>query len=149
MRTDPSCIFCQILAGLAPASMIHQDERVAAFMDIRPIVEGHVLVVPRRHAASLVELEDEDGAEMFALGKRVAQAQRRSNIRCEAVNLYLADGAAAGQTVFHMHLHVLPRYSGDGLMVRSALGLRPPPSPETLDALAGRIRQSLAGEPLS
>jgi diadenosine tetraphosphate (Ap4A) HIT family hydrolase len=145
LQTDRSCIFCRIVDGREPASIVHQDDRVVAFMDIRPVVAGHVLVVPRQHAASLEALQDEDGAAMFALGKRVAQALRRSITRCEAVNLFLADGAAAGQTVFHMHLHVLPRHAGDGLMVRSALGLRTPPGRETLEAQAASLRAALAG----
>jgi len=145
MPDDAGCIFCRILAGQAPASLVYQDDHVAAFMDIRPVVEGHLLVVPKTHAACLAELDDAEGARMFAVGKRMAQALRRSGLRCEGVNLYLADGKAAGQTVFHMHLHVLPRYIGDGLRLRSGLSLRPPPPRGKLEALADRLRGELQG----
>ncbi|HEX5247950.1 MAG TPA: HIT family protein [Gaiellaceae bacterium] len=109
------------MAGRAPASIVHEDERTITFLDHRPVTPGHMLVVPRRHAAYLADLDPEDGAQLFRVGMRGAAALRASSLRCEGVNFHLADGEVAGQEVFHVHLHVLPRFTGDGF------GLRFPP----------------------
>jgi histidine triad (HIT) family protein len=113
-----SCVFCEIVAGRAPASIVHEDERTITFLDHRPVTPGHMLVVPRRHAAYLADLDPEDGAQLFRVGMRGAAALRVSPLRCEGVNFYLADGEVAGQEVFHVHLHVIPRRAGDGLGFR-------------------------------
>jgi len=139
--TGPGCIFCAIADGEAEASAVHTDERVVAFMDIRPVVRGHLLVVPRRHAIGLADLDPDDGAHMFRVAQRMAAAIRRSDLHCEGINLFLADGQAAGQTIFHVHLHVLPRHPGDGFRVQ----LDPRfPSRSELDATARRVRETLA-----
>jgi histidine triad (HIT) family protein len=113
-----SCVFCEIVAGHAPASIVFEDERTVTFLDVRPVASGHMLVVPRRHAASLAELDPEDGAQLFRVGMRAASALRASTLPVEGVNFYLTDGEAAGQTVYHVHLHVIPRQQGDGLGFR-------------------------------
>jgi histidine triad (HIT) family protein len=135
------CIFCEIIASRAEASIVFRDEICTAFMDIRPVNPGHTLVVPNRHAANLAELDEESGGRIFQVGQRVARALRRSGLRCEGVNLFLADGEAAGQEVFHVHLHVFPRYRGDGF------GLKFSPAyfvhrakREELEEVAGKIR---------
>lgn len=138
------CIFCRILVGQAPASEVYQDERVLVFMDIRPINPGHLLVVPRRHAASLGELDEEDGAHLFRVGQRLAAALRRSGLPCEGVNLFLADGRAAGQEVFHVHLHVIPRFAGDGFGLRLRPGISVA-SRQDLDLAAEMIQAGLQG----
>jgi diadenosine tetraphosphate (Ap4A) HIT family hydrolase len=107
------CIFCRIARGELPASIVHRDDHVIAFLDIAPVNPGHLLVVPIRHAATLGEIAPADGERVFAAAQRMAAALRRSGIRCEGVNLFLADGAVAGQEVFHAHLHVVPRFAGD------------------------------------
>lgn len=94
--------------------MVYQDEHVAAFMDIRPVNPGHVLVIPRVHAPHLADLPPGIGGQLFETGMRVAAAIRRSGVRAEGINLFLADGEAAMQEVFHAHLHIIPRYAGDG-----------------------------------
>jgi histidine triad (HIT) family protein len=142
--SDAGCVFCAIAAGESEASHLHADERVIAFMDIRPVTEGHLLVIPRRHCASLATLDADDGAELFRVAQQLAASLRTSGLRCEGVNLFLADGEAAGQEVFHVHLHVVPRYRGDGF------GLRMPPdyrirSRAELDAAAARIRAARSG----
>jgi len=108
------CVFCRILAGELPGSFVYRDDRCAAFMDIRPVNAGHVLVIPTRHAASLADIDPSEAADIMTLGQSVAAAVRASGVRCEGINLMLADGAAAMQEVFHVHLHVIPRYRGDG-----------------------------------
>lgn len=141
--TSPSCIFCSILQGLAPASLLYQDERCTAFMDIQPVTPGHLLVVPNRHAACLAELDAEDGAQLMRVGQRLAAALRRSGLRCEGVNLFLADGKAAGQEVFHVHLHVFPRYAGDGFSLRFGPRYSTRPGRQQLDQAAQQIREAL------
>ena len=112
------CVFCRIIAGEEAASVVHEDERTITFMDIQPIVRGHMLVAPRAHAAQLAELDPEDGAQLFRVGQRAASALRASSLRCEGVNFFVADGEAAGQDVFHVHLHVIPRFAADGFGLR-------------------------------
>lgn len=137
------CVFCHILAGELPASFVYRDERCAAFMDIRPVNPGHLLVVPIRHAAHLAEVEPETAGHLMQVAQRLAAALRASGLRCEGVNLFLADGRAAMQEVFHVHLHVLPRYVGDGFGLRFGPHYgRLPPRAE-LDEAAARIRRAL------
>jgi histidine triad (HIT) family protein len=93
--------------------VVYSDETVMAFMDIRPVNPGHALVIPKAHASELSELDENTGAQMFKIGMRLAEALRRSSVRCEGVNLLLSDGEAAFQEVFHVHLHVIPRFKGD------------------------------------
>jgi len=139
VRND--CVFCAIADGEVESSRLCEDDRVLVFMDIQPVVRGHLLVVPREHAPYLADLGADDGAAMFETGRRAAAALRESGLRCEGVNLFLADGEAAGQDVFHVHLHVIPRFKGDGF------GLRFPPDYAVkgrgdLDEAAGAIREA-------
>jgi histidine triad (HIT) family protein len=131
------CLFCRIVAGEVEASRVSEDERTVAFMDIRPITPGHTIVVPRRHAARLADLDPEDGAQIFRAGQRLAAATGT-----EGVNLFLADGEVAGQEVFHVHLHVIPRSPGDGFGLRLPTDYRIRDRAE-LDAAAERIRSAL------
>jgi diadenosine tetraphosphate (Ap4A) HIT family hydrolase len=137
---DDDCVFCRIGAEAAPASVVYRDGASVAFLDIRPLTPGHLLVIPRQHARDLAELDPDAGAELFRVGQRMAAALRRSGLRCEGVNFFLADGAAAGQEVFHVHLHVLPRFRGDGFRLRANLGT---PSRPDLDQQATTIRAAL------
>jgi diadenosine tetraphosphate (Ap4A) HIT family hydrolase len=116
---EEPCVFCEIIAGRAESSLAYEDAHVIAFMDIRPLTPGHVLVVPRVHADCLEALDEELGAHLFRAGHRLARALRRSGLPCEGVNLFLADGQAAFQEVFHVHLHVLPRTAGDGFRIKA------------------------------
>ena len=138
-----SCVFCESVAGDAPASVVHEDERTMTFLDHRPITPGHLLVVPREHAGYLAELEPEDGAQLFRVGMRAAAALRASSLRCEGVNFHLADGVVAGQEVFHVHLHVIPRYAGDGFGLRFPADYRVRDRVE-LDEAADRVREGWA-----
>lgn len=114
------CIFCEIVAGRADASAVYEDDRVLAFLDLFPFNPGHALAIPKAHAASLAELDGADGERVFDVARRVAAALRECGVRCEGVNLFLADGEAAGQEVFHVHMHIIPRYAGDGFGLRVA-----------------------------
>lgn len=138
-----ACVFCEIVAGRSPASIVYRDAACVAFMDISPVNPGHLLVVPLRHATYLADLDPEAGHALFATAQRLAQAVRRSGVRADGVNLYLADGEAAGQEVFHVHLHVVPRYAGDGFGLRLPSGYGHQPQREELDATARAIGEAL------
>ena len=143
MPSDPSCIFCRIIADKAEASKVYQDDTVTAFMDNQPLNPGHLLVVPNEHTANLAGLDETIASRMFVVGRRLAQALRCSGLRCEGVNLFLADGPAAGQTVFHSHLHVIPRFVGDGFGLRFPPGYGGGVSREDLDVIAAKVEAAL------
>jgi diadenosine tetraphosphate (Ap4A) HIT family hydrolase len=109
-----SCIFCEILAGDAPGSFVYRDAEVAALMDVYPLTPGHMLVIPVQHAASIAEVSPPVAGLMFQQAQRLGRALMRSDLGCDGYNFFLANGGAAGQDVFHAHLHVIPRYHGDG-----------------------------------
>jgi histidine triad (HIT) family protein len=112
--SEQDCIFCQIIAGEIPAQIIHEDEKTVAFMDINPATRGHVLAVPRRHVRNLLEIDPGDLEAVALTAKRVA-ARMPDRLGADGVNLLNACGRAAWQTVFHFHMHVIPRYDGDPL----------------------------------
>jgi histidine triad (HIT) family protein len=137
----PECIFCRIVRGTEPTTKLFEDENLIAFMDFKPITKGHVLIIPKRHAELLTELDDNLAGEMIILGKKVGKALRKSKLNCHAVNYIMSDGAEAGQRIFHVHMHVIPRYRGDGF------GLRMPERDEDemdekkLERTAAKIRK--------
>lgn len=141
------CIFCDITTGKAPSSPVYRDYRVIAFLDIQPVNRGHLMVVPIAHAANLAELSQEDGRHTFAVAQQLAAALYRSGPRCEGVNFFLADGEAAGQEVFHVHLHVIPRYRRDGFGFRFPKRYYQRPPRRELDAAAEAVRLALGTEP--
>jgi histidine triad (HIT) family protein len=112
--SDPDCIFCKIAAGELPATIISEDERTISFMDIAPATRGHALVIPRAHSADLLEVEPDDLAAVAQAAKLLA-ARQKQKLGADGVNLLNACGAVAFQTVFHFHVHVIPRYQGDDL----------------------------------
>ncbi len=137
MTPTTECIFCAIVDNRAPGSVLFEDDICVAFMDIGPVNPGHVLVVPRLHAAGLTDLPEEIGMHLFKIAQRTAAAIRRTTIACEGINLFLADGEAAMQDVFHVHLHVIPRFAGDQFRISADWSQRPPR--RELDALAAAI----------
>jgi len=137
---EAGCVFCDIVAGRGPASVVHSDENVIALLDIRPLNTGHLLVIPRAHAAYLADLDPALGGHMFAVAQRMAAALRHSGLPCEGVNMFLADGEAAFQEVFHVHLHVIPRNTGDGFRLQAKWRR---PSRAELESVAGHVRDGL------
>jgi histidine triad (HIT) family protein len=137
------CLLCRLAEREAEVSVVYEDDRTVTFMDIQPVVSGHMLVVPRRHAAYLADLDDEDGAQLFRVGRLAAAALRDSTLRCEGVTFFLADGEAAGQEIFHVHLHVFPRFAGDGFGLRFPpdYSARPARPRAELDQAAAALRQ--------
>ena len=144
---DPSCIFCRIVRGDAPASIVADRGDTLAFLDIQPINVGHTLVIPKAHAKTLADLPPGAGGRIFETARGIAAGLRTSGLPCEGVNFHLADGRVAGQEVEHVHLHVYPRFAGDGvgLRVGPRYGMRPPR--EDLERIARQIRAGLASSP--
>jgi histidine triad (HIT) family protein len=111
---DPNCIFCKIIAGELPGQIVDSDERTIAFMDINPATRGHLLVVPRNHSRDLLEIDPDDLAAAALSAQRLAR-RVQDRLGADGVNLLNSRGSAAWQTVFHFHIHVIPRYDGDPL----------------------------------
>ena len=112
--TNEDCIFCKIAAGELPARIVREDERTVAFMDIAPATRGHALVIPRAHARDLYEVDPEDLSAVVRAAQDLAR-RARERLGADGVNLLNSCGPAAWQTVFHFHIHVIPRYEGDPL----------------------------------
>jgi histidine triad (HIT) family protein len=134
---DADCLFCKIIAGELPATVVSEDERTLSFMDINPATRGHALVVPREHAADLLEIGQEDLAAVAAAAKRLA-ARAKEALGADGVNLINSCGAVAWQTVFHFHVHVIPRYADDPLQLP---WLPEPAGQDELAAVAGELRR--------
>ena len=132
------CVFCEISAGIAPASVVYEDEWVTAFMTINPANPGHTLVVPKRHVTSLGDLGDKLGAHLFSVTAGVVDAVKGSGVRCEGVDLFLSNGEPQ-QEILHLHMHIISRFQGDGLKID--LGRKRPLRSE-LDKTASMIRQA-------
>jgi histidine triad (HIT) family protein len=133
------CIFCRIVAGQAPAHRVFEDERVLVFLDIFPVADGHTLVIPKRHGSNLLDSEEVDLAAVIAHSRRVAHAIRKV-IDPDGIGVFQLNGAAAGQTVFHYHMHLIPRTKGDSLQVHT----RVPGDPDRLTELAQRLSEAIA-----
>ena len=126
---DPDCLFCKIVAGEIPATIVAEDDRTIAFMDINPATRGHALVIPRTHARDVHEIDPEDLKAVAAVAQQLA-GKARERLGADGVNLLNSNGPAAWQTVFHFHMHVIPRYDGDPLRLPWV------PSPGDMDDVA-------------
>jgi len=136
-----SCVFCEIVAGTAPAIRIYEDEKYVSILDVRPFTRGHTLVFPKEHTVDLTDTPPETLAEMVAIGQRIGLAARASELGADGNNIAINDGRAAFQSVFHVHLHVVPRRDGDKLSFAKGMLLRRDPDREK----TGRIlRDALA-----
>jgi histidine triad (HIT) family protein len=134
--SDPDCIFCKIVAGDLPSHRVHEDERTVAFMDIAPGNPGHLLVVPKTHATNLLEIDREDLAAVAQSAQTMARLVSE-RLDADGVNVINSCGAAAWQTVFHLHFHVIPRYAGDPLTLP---WIPAPGDPEAIAAVAAKLR---------
>jgi len=137
------CIFCSIIRGDIPSKKLYENEYVFAFMDIQPVNPGHLLVIPKKHAAIITELDDKLIAELFKTARNLNSALRKSGIRCESVNFHLADGKSAGQEVPHVHVHVIPRFSGDGFGLKFPPDYKTPKDHLKIEETAVFIRKAL------
>ncbi|OBY30947.1 HIT family protein [Mycolicibacter kumamotonensis] len=136
-----SCVFCAVVAGDAPAVRIFEDDDYLAFLDIRPFTRGHTLVIPKQHSVDLTDTPPETLAGMLAVGQRIARASRDSGLHADGNNLVINDGRAAFQSVFHIHLHVVPRRNGDKLSFAKGMVVRRDPDRERTGEL---LRAALA-----
>jgi histidine triad (HIT) family protein len=131
------CVFCDIVAGRTRASTFYEDSLVMGFMTIGPVTDGHALLIPKEHVPFLRDLDEATGRHLWTITQRTAAAMRDSDIRSEGINLFLADGKAAFQHVFHLHMHVFPRYAGDSFKLVADWDRQPPRS--ALDRAAAQI----------
>jgi len=133
------CVFCRIRDGQVPAVKVHGDDRTVAFMDINPLNEGHLLVMSRAHAPTLLDASEEDLAAVIRTVRRMAAAVQRA-LNPDGINLFQANGEAAFQSVRHFHMHVVPRWKGDGKGLTWTLTRG---DPEQIRATAAKIRAAL------
>ncbi|HVC41314.1 MAG TPA: HIT family protein [Candidatus Saccharimonadales bacterium] len=138
------CVFCAIVRGDAPATFLHRDELVVAFMDIRPVQPGHLLVVPRAHAKLIPELDGRILARLWLVATDLNRALRASTLTVEAVSVHVADGHAAGQEVAHVHIHLIPRRDYDGFGFRFPPGYGTEPGRPALETIASQIRPGIS-----
>jgi histidine triad (HIT) family protein len=139
------CVFCRIVGKSAPASIVYEDATSVAFMDINPINEGHLLVIPKQHRVTLDDCEEEIARHLMAVVKRLNHSVSKA-VRCDGVLNEIMNGEAAGQEIFHLHVHVVPRFRDDGFGWRFPAGYRQRVTPRpTLDAVAARIIASVPG----
>lgn len=138
------CVFCQIVAGTAPAIRVYEDEDYLGFLDIRPFTKGHTLVIPKQHSLDLTDTPAPTLAGMLTVGQRIAQATRASGLAATGNNVAINDGKSAFQSVFHIHLHVIPRRDGDKVSFVKGVLLRRDPDREATGRL---LRDALAKRP--
>ncbi|MCL8209105.1 MAG: HIT family protein [Actinomycetia bacterium] len=134
---DATCLFCRIARGEAPAWRLFEDAETVAFLDIAPAAPGHVLVIPRRHVATLLELEPSAAPAVVATIQRAGRALL-ARMGADGFHVFQANGTAAGQSIFHLHFHVVPRRHGVRLTQRGP-GMNPRAAPEDLAAVAERL----------
>ena len=130
-----NCIFCKIIAGEIPSATVYEDDDVKAILDVNPAARGHVIVLPKKHASDVFSIPDEDLSKAICVAKKVAAALKEA-YKCDGVNILQNNGEAAGQTVFHLHIHVIPRFEGDNISVKWKQG----EMPADLEVIAGEIK---------
>ena len=149
MSHDSQCIFCQIIAGQAPATVLYEDDIAIVIVELFPIRAGHTLIIPRHHAPLLEQQSSEVAAHLYRLAQKVIRAHKQAGLPLDAHNLVLNDGKAANQHVPHVHLHVIPRRRGDTLamILRWWTRMLPLKSQRKrraeLDAIAEKLRPAL------
>jgi histidine triad (HIT) family protein len=137
------CPFCKIREGQLPASVIHQDSICTAFLDVQPINPGHILIIPNEHVESFSDLSPETRDHLFQLSQRLSGALRKSGIKSPGVNLFMADGKEAMQEVPHFHIHIIPRFEGDGFEFNFSTTYFELPTRDELNQNAEHIKQAL------
>ncbi|MGD8566013.1 MAG: HIT family protein [Candidatus Bathyarchaeota archaeon] len=131
-----NCTFCKIVRRELPTSQVYEDEKTMAFLDIRPINEGHTLVIPKKHYKNIHEIPDEELEQLFKIVKKIATAVKQS-IDADGISIFQNNGSAAGQVVFHIHVHVIPRYHGQRTQHREEK------SRQELEKIAEKLREGL------
>ncbi|HPN39375.1 MAG TPA: HIT family protein [Melioribacteraceae bacterium] len=137
-----NCIFCKIANGEIPCNKVYEDENVISFMDINPINKGHLLVIPKKHFQEVKDYDDEIGGKLFNVAVKIEKAIRKvEGIKLEATSFVIANGKAAGQEVFHSHLHIIPRYENDNMTTK--INRTEKSSAEELKNLANLINNNI------
>lgn len=119
--TDSNCIFCKIANGEIPSKTLYEDDSFRVILDISPASKGHAIILPKNHAANLYELPEEDAAKIMVVAKKVATVLK-DTLQCDGLNVLQNNGEAAGQTVFHLHVHLIPRYENDNIKIEWEAG---------------------------
>lgn len=114
---DCNCIFCKIAAGEIPSRTLYEDDSFRVILDISPASKGHAIILPKNHAANIYEISEEDAGKIFVVAKKVATVMK-DVLHCDGMNILQNNGEVAGQTVFHLHVHLIPRYEGDQLQIK-------------------------------
>lgn len=141
---NSDCVFCKIVRSELPANVVYEDSKCIAFLDIHPINEGHVLIVPKNHVERFGDLTDSPG-HLFSVAQSLVKAIENSDIQCDGTNLFLSDGKAAGQEVPHVHIHIVPRFNGDGQKSGFTHAKDGRYSQEQFKLVAFKMRKSIAG----
>lgn len=115
--TDSNCIFCKIANGEIPSKTLYEDDKFRVILDISPASKGHAIILVKSHAANIYELPEEDAAKIYLVAKKVATVMQKV-LKCDGMNILQNNGEAAGQTVFHLHMHLIPRYDGDNVQIK-------------------------------
>lgn len=136
MKQD-NCIFCKIIAGEIPSHTLYEDDKFKVILDVGPATKGHALILPKNHYANLYELPEEDAADTIKLAKRM-MTRMTDKLNCDGFNIVQNNGEVAGQTVFHFHMHLIPRYKNDGEILKYVAG---EPSQEDLAQLRKTITE--------
>ena len=133
------CIFCKIAKGEIPSATVYEDDDFRVIMDVSPASEGHMIILPKEHAANVYELSDATASKIYVLAKKLATALK-DELDCDGINILQNNGEAAGQTVFHLHMHIIPRYYSDDISIRWNQGKS---DTDSLTELANSIGQRL------
>ena len=134
---EPDCIFCKIAKGDIPSTKIYEDEDFLVMLDIAPASKGHAVILPKNHAANLFELPDDDAEKILKVARKCSAAMMKV-LHCDGLNVLQNNGEAAGQTVFHLHVHLIPRYDGDTVQITWPQG-----TSENPEDIAEQIRQAM------
>lgn len=138
-----NCIICQLVNEEIEVTKVYEDDLVVAVMDIQPINPGHLFISPKKHIEFISELDEELGAHIFKVVMKLSNALRKSGLKCEGINIHLADREVAGQEIFHVHLHVIPRIRGDGFGLKFDKSYFELPERKELERAANMIRKVL------
>ena len=111
---DNNCIFCKIANGEIPSTTVYEDDMFRVILDLSPATKGHALILPKQHMANIYEMDEPTAQKVFVLASHIATAMKKA-LNCDGINIVQNNGEAAGQTVFHFHMHLIPRYQGDGV----------------------------------
>ncbi len=137
---DDGCIFCKIVKGEIPSAKIYEDDKVLAFLDIKPINAGHVLVIPKKHSELLKDVKVNDLCKMAEVMKKINKVLRDGEINAKGINLFYADGEVAGQEIPHAHIHIIPRYLNDGFGLKFPTKYGKVFSAKELEKIAKKIK---------